>query len=188
MSVESDALMMSLGLLGVFGIGFLIFWLYMYRRTSMLAKIIYQDSESTFRFLNKPIINDTIKIGEKTFSTSGVKPKSVRTRWGWMPLFRFKYNIPFALPFEEIEEVEIQPEALTRLGELATLDKILKPRKTSWQEMMIYIALGLALGIVIGFVIVATGAIPIGQTTPAPSYIIPPAPTSSGVTIPTQVG
>jgi len=52
--------------------------------------------------------------------------------------------------------------------------------------MMIYIALGLALGIVIGFVIVATGVIPIGQT--APTYVVPPAPSASGVTIPTQVG
>jgi len=188
MSAESDLLIMTLGLLGIFGVGFLIFWLYMYRRASKLAKIIYQESETTFRIVNTPIVNDYFRIGDKTFTTKGVKPKSIKTRWGWQPLFRAKFDVPFALPFQEGEEVEIQPEALTRIGEMATLDKILKPRKTSWSEMLIYIALGIAIGIVIGFVIVATGAIPIGQTAPAPSYTIPPAPTSSGVTIPTQVG
>jgi len=187
MSAETDLLLMTLGMLGAFGVFFLVFWLYMYHRSSKLAKIVYQESETTFRMVNTPISNDYFRIGEKTFSTKGTKPKAIKTRWGWMPLFRAKFDIPFALPFDEGEEVEIQPEALTRIGEMATLDKILKPRKTSWQEMMIYIALGLALGIVIGFVIVATGVIPIGQTATVPSspantpIYLPPA-------IPTQVG
>jgi len=186
MSAESDMLLMTLGMLGVFGVFFLIFWLYMYRRTSHLAKIIYQESETTFRIVNVPISNDYFRIGDKTFSTKGVKPKSVRTRWGWQPLFRAKFDVPFALPFEEGEEVDIQPEALTRIGEMATLDKILKPRKIGWQEMIIYIALGIMVGVIIGFVIVATGAIPIGQTG-TPTYIVPPAP-SGGSTTPVAVG
>lgn len=187
MSAETDALLLSLGMLGLFGVGFLIFWLYMYHRTAKLAKVVYQESETTFRLVNTPISNDYFRIGDKTFSTKGVKPKSIKTRWGWMPLFRAKFDIPFALPFDEGEEVDIQPEALTRIGEMATLDKILKPRKTSWQEMMIYIALGLALGLVIGIVIVATGLLPLGGSAGgAPAYTIP-LPPSQTPTIPTQV-
>jgi len=184
MSVESDMLMMSLGLLGMFGVGFLIFWLYMFHRASKLAKIVYQESETTFRMVNTPISNDYFRIGDKTFSTKGVKPKSIKTRWGWMPLFRAKFDVPFALPFEEGEEVDIQPEALTRIGEMATLDKILKPRKTSWQEMMIFIALGVAVGLVIGIVIVATGLLPLGQSAQAIAMpTIPPVPTGTTPTL-----
>jgi hypothetical protein len=178
MGAESDLLLMTLGMLGAFGIFFLVFWLFMYIRASKLAKIVYQESETTFRMVDTPISNDYFRIGEKTFSTKGVKPKSIKTRWGWMPLFRAKFDVPFALPFDENEEVEIQPEALTRIGEMATLDKILKPRKIGWQDMIIYIALGAMIGLILGIVIVATGLLPIGQSVPAGQTIpLPPTPT-----------
>lgn len=183
----TDILLMTLGMLGVFGVGFLVFWLYMYHRASKLAKIVYQESETTFRIVNTPISNDYFRIGEKTFSTKGVKPKSIKTRWGWMPLFRAKFDVPFALPFEEGEEVDIQPEALTRIGEMATLDKILKPKKISWQEMMIFIALGVAVGLIIGIVIVATGLLPLGQATATSAPAIVPSPPSIPSIVPTQI-
>jgi hypothetical protein len=172
--METDALIISLGMLAAFGVGFLLFWIYMYWQTSKNAKIIYQDSETTCKIFNKQVDNDNVVVGNKTFSTKGVTPKSVKTRWGWQPLFRFKYNIPHALPFGEGEEIDIQPEALTRLGELATLDKILKPKKVGWQEMIVYILLGAAVGVIVGFALVATGAIPIGET--AAATVIPAAP------------
>ena len=172
----SDALFIVIGTMFIFIVMFLMILLFLYYRTKSMSKVIYQDSETTCKIFNAKIDNDTCRIGEKTFSTKGVKPRSVSTKFGWMPLFRFKYDIPHALPFDDDEKVEIDPEALTRLGEMKTLDKLLSGKKTNNKELLMILVAGVVIGAVVGIALVATGVISV--VPPIPEAIpLPPLPT-----------
>ncbi len=92
-------------------------------------------------------------------------------------MFRFKYDIPHALSFDASEQVEIQPEALTRIGEMKTLDKLLTGNKTNKKEILIFIGAGVMIGVVVGIMLVATGMVdimPATASTPLPP--LPPIP------------
>lgn len=158
---------------------FMIILLIKFNSAKKTATCEYQASESTVELLNVPI-NDAgnVRIGSKTFLTEGVKAKILKTRWGHKPFLRFKYDVPHALPFAEDEQVsEVQPEAITRIGSMKTLDKLMNPQNELFNKTVVIIILVIAaLCFLIGVMAAGSGAISFGGAAASvPSTVVHPA-------------
>ena len=124
-------------------------------------------------------INDAglVLIGKKAFSmlakgSENIKPVMLKTFWGWKPFYRTDYNSNILIPFHKSEESKITPQAIKILGELTTLEKIATQIKTPFLIWLMVIGCGIAIGAVLLYMLILTGAISIGPSTP--SIPLPP--------------
>jgi len=155
-----------------------LFW---FQKDKDKIKVLYFETPFQSKILTR-VVDETglVKIGKKAFSviasgTENLKPVMLRTIFGWKPFYRANYDSDVLIPFHKGEKSEISPQAIKVLGELTTLEKIATQIRTPFWIWLAVIGCGVAIGIMILYVLVMTGAITI--TAPSSAPYLPPIPT-----------
>jgi hypothetical protein len=166
------------GTLGVILIGGLA-W---FARQLGKGSFLFFDTPSTCRIVNKKVVGGRVSIDNESFQVAGqginVKPKQLKTRFGWRPIWRLDSGSITPTPFDKAEYSKDNPQTLKVVGELKTLDAIANPSKPPLWIFIMLIGAGIAIGVMALFVLVATGAVAISPpATSAPPVILPPTPT-----------
>lgn len=172
-----------LGLIVMFGI-----ILYFFRRAAGRIRVLFFNSEETCRVMTRKLVSrDQVKIGNKTFSIKGVKPKIIKTRFGWQPFFILKHDL--AAPIQigadfKAKKSEIMPEDLTHVGELAVLEKITSVKRLDLMTILMLAGVGFLMGALIVFALGAAGVITFAPSIPAAPSPVYPTPAD----IPSPIG
>lgn len=162
----------ALGFIVIAGLGYFI------KRLNKV-RVAYFETQEQCRLLTSAIIEGRINIGDEAFivsdATHKIKPVMIKTRFGWMPLYRCDHGVKYATPWMKSEFTKESPDAIKATATLSTLKQIISKSQTPvWMYILLLVA-GIGIGAMLLFVLIAGGIISIpGSASTAISG--PPAP------------
>lgn len=129
------------------------------------VRVAYFETPEQCHLLTSTIIEGRIPIGQESFivsdATHKIKPILIKTRFGWMPLYRCDHGVKYAIPWLKAEFTKESPDAIQATATLATLKQIISKSQTPvWMYILLLVA-GVGVGAMALFGMVAGGVISI---------------------------
>ena len=144
-------------------------------RGSKKTKFLYIDSPNHCRMINQIVKEGEVKVGKKNYILGDIKPKLIRSGIFFKvfkPLYVLRWNNPHPYTFDdENREIKLTSESTKLLSRNTTLETLLKGGGSggAW----LWIIIGLAIGFMLGYIILSTGIIPMPVApTPVPTPTI----------------
>ena len=125
------------------------------RRKNSQAMIMNYESESLVTFMNRKVKDGSIMIGKKQIHVDNVKPITVKMGGllkAHRPLYVIKWNLALPLHHTKSGTKVVTGENLKHLIENKTLEQLLKPKGAD-KAALLYIILGVVIGIMAGYII-----------------------------------
>lgn len=124
------------------------------------AYVLYHESEAVVRLEKKEIKDGNIEVGEKSFDVDGYKPKLMKTRFGYMPLYMLKWdNVNPPAEFNPIwkPDKDISPEIYHKTMKMKILGNMLKISKP--RNVWLMVGIGVAFGVFVAYYLFAMGVL-----------------------------
>ena len=138
----------------VFGLPFLMLLivLFLERRNSKKAVILYFESNSICRIIHKKVEDGLVKFNDKIHHVGTTKPYHLPSGFimkTWKPFYILHYNSATPLSIHKTEKI-ISGASLKALYENKTLQQLLTPKSSSGQ-MILFLLVGAAIGAIMGY-------------------------------------
>jgi hypothetical protein len=132
------------------------------RKSDVMPKayVLYHESEAIVKLEKKEIKDGNIEIGDKAFDVDGYKPKLLKTRFGYMPLYMLKWdaiNPPTEFNPSFNPDKNINPEIYQKTMKMKILGNMLKITKT--RNIWLIAGIGIAFGVFVAYYLFAMGVL-----------------------------
>jgi hypothetical protein len=126
----------------------------------MKVYILYHESENMVKLERKEVKDGNISIGDKSFDIDGFRPKMLKTRFGFMPLYMLKWDaVNPPTDFNPVfkPDKDVSPEIYHKTMRMKILGNMLKLKKevNAW----LIAGVGVAFGAFIIYYLFAMGVL-----------------------------
>ena len=145
------------------------------------SRALIEESDKMFKLSYVDVKDGLIETKSgHVWDVRNSEPSTIKTPIGTQPFYVLDYKsaVPRDISSEKKEPSLLTPKMLGQLINIETLGKFLSIRGLNKKEMLLWIAIGVALGFFIGITVVATGVIPLGETV-AVAEAVEPVPIAS---------